>query len=101
MCTVDISIHKGEPDKTVPLPETADKVATDEAQCDDLAAYLATISPTLASAPIKAKQVCYIPQHVRFGTERGPLIGPTSMPRVWIAAGHTVSSIVPPRLIHE
>lgn len=79
----------GEPDKTVPLPDTADQVQTDEAQCDDLAAYLATVSPTLAAAPIKAKQACYIPQHVRFGTERGPLIGPTSQPGVWIAAGHT------------
>lgn len=79
----------GEPDKTVPLPDTADQVQTDEAQCDDLAAYLATVSPTLAAAPIKAKQACYIPQHVRFGTERGPLVGPTSQPGVWIAAGHT------------
>lgn len=79
----------GEPDKTVPLPDTADQVQTDEAQCDDLVAYLATVSPTLAAAPIKAKQACYIPQHVRFGTERGPLVGPTSQPGVWIAAGHT------------
>lgn len=26
---------------------------------------------------------------VRFGEERGPLIGQTSVPGVWIAAGHT------------
>lgn len=79
----------GEPDKTVPLPETADQAQTDEAQCDDLSAYLATVSRTLARAPIKAKQACYIPQHIRFGTERGPLIGPTSQKGLWIAAGHT------------
>lgn len=79
----------GEPDKSVPLPDTADQVTVDEAQCDDLTAYLATVSPQLAAAPVKARQACYMPQHVRFGTERGPLIGPTSIPRVWIAAGHT------------
>lgn len=85
----DPCANTGEPDKTVPLPETADQVQTDDAQCDDLAAYIATISPALAAAPIRAKQACYLPQHVRFGTERGPLLGPTSTPGVWIAAGHT------------
>ncbi|KUI71621.1 Putative oxidoreductase TDA3 [Cytospora mali] len=79
----------GEPDKNVPLPDTADQVQCDEAQCDDLTAYIGTISPQLASAPIKAKQACYLPRHMRFGEERGPLIGQTSTPGVWIAAGHT------------
>lgn len=80
---------KGEPDKTIPLPATADEVATDQSQCDDLIAYISTISPTLASAPIKARQACYLPQHIRFGEQRGPLIGPTSVPGLWVAAGHT------------
>lgn len=79
----------GEPDKNIPLPDTADQVQCDEAQCDDLVAYIGTISPQLAAAPIKAKQACYLPRHMRFGEERGPLIGLTSTPGVWIAAGHT------------
>ena len=79
----------GEPDKTIPLPETADQVQCDEDQCNDLISYIATVSPVLASAPVKAKQACYLPQHVRFGEERGPLIGQTSTPGLWIAAGHT------------
>ncbi|KAI7780444.1 hypothetical protein LA080_016063 [Diaporthe eres] len=79
----------GEPDKNVPLPETADQVQCDDAQCDDLAAYIATVSPQLAAAPIKARQACYLPRHMRFGDERGPLIGQTSSPGVWAAAGHT------------
>lgn len=79
----------GETDKLVPLPDTADQVQTDESQCDDLTAYLGTISSALAAARVKAKQACFIPQHIRFGTERGPLIGPTAVPGVWIAAGHT------------
>lgn len=79
----------GEPDKTIPLPETADQVQCDEAQCDDLVAYIGTISPQLAAAPVKAKQACYLPRHVRFGEERSPLIGRTQTPGLWIAAGHT------------
>ncbi|KAK2602723.1 hypothetical protein N8I77_009231 [Diaporthe amygdali] len=79
----------GEPDKNVPLPETADQVQCDEAQCDDLTAYIGTVSPALAAAPVKAKQACYLPRHMRFGDERSPLIGQTSAPGVWVAAGHT------------
>ncbi|KAL2157541.1 hypothetical protein VTH06DRAFT_5918 [Thermothelomyces fergusii] len=79
----------GEPDKAVPLPATADEVSVDRAQCDDLVAYIGTVSPALAAAPVKARQACYLPQHVRFGEQRGPLVGPTSVPGLWVAAGHT------------
>ncbi|KAL2145490.1 hypothetical protein VTI28DRAFT_7126 [Corynascus sepedonium] len=79
----------GEPDKNMPLPATADEVSVDQSQCDDLIAYIGTISPALAAAPIKARQACYLPQHIRFGEQRGPLIGPTSVPGLWVAAGHT------------
>ncbi|GKT58794.1 FAD dependent oxidoreductase [Colletotrichum tofieldiae] len=74
----------GEPDENAPLPDTADKVQVDEANCDDIISYIATVSPALAAAPIKAKQACYLPQH-----ESGPLIGATSVPGLWLAAGHT------------
>lgn len=53
----------GEPDRAVPLPDTADLVRVDEAQCDDMVSYLATVSPALAAAPVIAKQACYMPQH--------------------------------------
>ncbi len=52
-------------------------------------AYIGTVSPVLGAAPIKAKQACYIPQHIRFGRERAPLVGKTSVPGLWIASGHT------------
>ncbi|KAF5505125.1 putative oxidoreductase TDA3 [Colletotrichum siamense] len=74
----------GEPDKNVPLPDTADKVQVDEANCDDIISYIATFSPTLGAAPIKAKQACYLPQ-----VDYGPLVGPTSVPGIWVASGHT------------
>ena len=73
----------------IPLPETADLVEFDEDHCDDLAAYIGTISPVLAAAPVKTKQACYLPRHMWFGEERSPLIGETTVPGLWIAAGHT------------
>ncbi|KAI0167000.1 FAD dependent oxidoreductase [Hypoxylon sp. FL1284] len=79
----------GEPDASVPLPETADLVECDEAQCDDLVAYIGAVSPVLGAATVAAKQACYLPRHVRFGRETAPLVGPTSVARLWIAAGHT------------
>ncbi|KAK3326265.1 FAD dependent oxidoreductase [Apodospora peruviana] len=79
----------GEPDTLIPLPETSDLVQCDEDQCDDLVAYLGTISPALGSASIKAKQACYLPRHMRFGEERSPLVGPTSVSGLWVASGHT------------
>lgn len=61
----------------------------DEDQCDDLTAYMGTVSPILGSAPIKAKQACYLPRHMRFGTERDPVIGQSYVKGLWIASGHT------------
>ncbi|KAI1503534.1 FAD dependent oxidoreductase [Biscogniauxia marginata] len=79
----------GEPDFNVPLPETADLVACDESQCDDLIAYIGTVSPVLGSAPIAAKQACYMPRHMRPGQESTPIIGRTSIDGLWVASGHT------------
>ena len=79
----------GEPDRNIPLPDTADKVKFDETYCDDLLAYVATVSPALAAAPVKTKQACYLPRHMRFGEERAPLVGPTLVPGLYVASGHT------------
>ncbi|KAI1096793.1 FAD dependent oxidoreductase [Rostrohypoxylon terebratum] len=79
----------GEPDASVPLPPTADLVQCDAAQCDDLVAYIATVSPVLAAAAVAARQACYIPRHVRFGRESAPLVGAAGVAGLWIAAGHT------------
>ncbi|KAG6078076.1 hypothetical protein E4U16_001849 [Claviceps sp. LM84 group G4] len=79
----------GEPDVAIPLPDTVDEVQCDEAQCDDIISYIKILSPVLGSAPIKTKQACYLPRHMRFGQESGPLIGPTSVEGLWVAAGHT------------
>ncbi|KAI1491049.1 FAD dependent oxidoreductase [Biscogniauxia mediterranea] len=79
----------GEPDYSVPLPATADLVACDESQCDDLVAYIGTVSPVLGSAPIAAKQACYMPRHMRPGQDSIPIVGATAVTGLWVAAGHT------------
>ncbi|KAI1310116.1 FAD dependent oxidoreductase [Xylaria venustula] len=79
----------GECDPSVPLPETADLVEVDEAQCDDIAAYIGTVSTTLKAAPVIAKQACYMPRHMRPGQENTPLVGGSTIEGLWIAAGHT------------
>ncbi|KAI1117305.1 FAD dependent oxidoreductase [Nemania sp. NC0429] len=79
----------GECDPTVPLPETADLVEVDEAQCDDMVAYIGTVSTVLKSAPVKAKQACYMPRHMRPGQESTPIVGGTAVEGLWVAAGHT------------
>ena len=79
----------GETDSDVPLPPTADEVETDLSRCADIIAYIGTISPQLASAPVKARQACYLPLHKRDGEEAGPLIGPMATKGLWVAAGHS------------
>ncbi|KAH8882792.1 FAD dependent oxidoreductase [Thozetella sp. PMI_491] len=79
----------GTPDSSAPLPDTADLVQVNVDECDDMIAYIGIVSPVLGAAPIKAKQACYLPQHIRFGRESHPLVGKTSVPGLWVASGHT------------
>ncbi|KAI1215010.1 FAD dependent oxidoreductase [Annulohypoxylon truncatum] len=79
----------GEPDASAPLPETADLVQCDDAQCDDLVAYVGAVSPVLGAAGVAARQACYLPRHVRFGKESAPLVGRTAVDGLWVASGHT------------
>ncbi|KAI1819815.1 FAD dependent oxidoreductase [Xylaria intraflava] len=79
----------GECDPSVPVPESADMVEVDEAQCDDLVSYIGTVSPVLKAAPVIAKQACYMPRHTRPGQENTPLVGGTAVEGLWLAAGHT------------
>ncbi|KAF1735240.1 putative oxidoreductase TDA3 [Beauveria bassiana] len=79
----------GEPDTLVPLPDVVDDVRHDEGLCDDITAYIATFSRVLGAAPVKAKQACYLPRHMRFGQESGPLVGRTVVSGLYVASGHT------------
>ncbi|KAM3555482.1 hypothetical protein ARSEF4850_005965 [Beauveria asiatica] len=79
----------GEPDTLVPLPDVVDDVRHDEGLCDDITAYIATFSRVLGAAPVKTKQACYLPRHMRFGQESGPLVGRTVVSGLYVASGHT------------
>ncbi|KAI1340978.1 FAD dependent oxidoreductase [Xylariaceae sp. FL0016] len=79
----------GEPDHEIPLPEFADQVQVDETQCDDMVAYISTVSKVLGESKVTAKQACYMPRHMRPGQESTPMMGGTSVDGLWVAAGHT------------
>ncbi|KAF4625400.1 hypothetical protein G7Y89_g12768 [Cudoniella acicularis] len=76
----------GEGDYAVPLPKTSDLVVCDTSRCDDIHAYLSTISPTIRDSEVVAKQACYLPLVLSGG---GPIIGETGIRGLLLASGHT------------
>jgi glycine/D-amino acid oxidase-like deaminating enzyme len=76
----------GEGDTLVPLPETSKDVVVDERRCRDIVEYVGSVSDELRDGEVLVRQACYLPQ-VEVGG--GPLVGPTNVNGVWMAAGHT------------
>ncbi|KAM3080371.1 hypothetical protein ACMFMG_005329 [Clarireedia jacksonii] len=76
----------GEGDEDVPLPKSSDLVQCDESSCNDILDYIGSISDPMRNGKVLAKQACYLPL-VR--GDAGPLIGPTGVKGMWLAAGHT------------
>jgi glycine/D-amino acid oxidase-like deaminating enzyme len=76
----------GEGDSVIPLPETSDLVQIDISRCDDIVAYVSSVSDELAKGEVLVKQACYLPS---VSGANGPLIGPTSVKGLYLAAGHT------------
>ncbi|TVY82109.1 putative oxidoreductase [Lachnellula suecica] len=76
----------GETDDLTPLPATADLVACDTSRCDDISAYLSSISSVLKSSEVLTKQACYLPLVSSGG---GPIIGETGIKGLLLATGHT------------
>ncbi len=77
----------GEGDTLVPLPKTTEEVETDEVRCQDIIDYVSSISDELRDGTVTAKQACYLPNVE--GRAKGPLIGPTGIKGLLLAAGHT------------
>jgi glycine/D-amino acid oxidase-like deaminating enzyme len=82
------NIFPGEGDSIIPLPRSSDLVECDESRCDDISDYLSLISENLRNGEVVAKQACYLPL-VSSPGDRGPIIGKTGVPGLFIAAGHT------------
>ncbi|KAG9235394.1 FAD dependent oxidoreductase [Amylocarpus encephaloides] len=78
----------GEGDELIPLPASSDLVVCDESRCDDIYNYLSSISDTISNSEVTAKQACYLPL-VDSDSDRGPIIGKTGVPGIFIATGHT------------
>lgn len=77
----------GEGDTLVALPKTTADVQTDGARCQDIIDYVSSISDELRDGEVTARQACYLP-NVQ-AASGGPLIGPTKVKGVFMAAGHT------------
>jgi glycine/D-amino acid oxidase-like deaminating enzyme len=77
----------GEGDTLVPLPKSTEEVETDEVRCQDIIDYVSSISDELRDGTVTAKQACYLPNVE--GRAKGPLIGPTRIKGLLLAAGHT------------
>lgn len=77
----------GEGDTLIPLPKSTEEVETNMERCQDIIDYVSSISDELRDGTVTAKQACYLP-HVEAGTE-GPLIGPTGVKGLLLAAGHS------------
>lgn len=76
----------GEGDTLIPLPGTTDLVQVDPQRCADIIAYVSSISTELANGEVLTKQACYLPS---VSGANGPLIGPTGIEGLYLAAGHT------------
>jgi glycine/D-amino acid oxidase-like deaminating enzyme len=76
----------GEGDTLIPLPKSSDLVVCDESRCDDIYAYISSISPTLKAGHVAKKQACYLPLVESGG---GPIIGETGIKGILLASGHT------------
>ncbi|QIX01519.1 hypothetical protein AMS68_007036 [Peltaster fructicola] len=78
----------GEGDHLVPLPPTSAAVQVDEARCQDIVDYVASISDELRDGEVTARQACYLP-NVNASGSGGPLIGLTGVQGLILASGHT------------
>lgn len=74
-------------DQHQPLPRTADDIVPDFEACKNIIAHAGAIAEELRVGEVLAQQACYLPNIE--GDVPGPILGPTDVERVWIAAGHS------------
>ncbi|KAI9776541.1 MAG: hypothetical protein M1839_009522 [Geoglossum umbratile] len=78
----------GHGDYNVPLPPAADEVEVSAQHCQELIDAVASISDDLRDGTVTAKRACYLPT-VLPGLSGGPLLGPTGVEGLLLAAGHS------------
>lgn len=77
----------GEGDTLIPLPKSTEEVEIDMERCQDIIDHVSSISDELRDGIVTAKQACYLPTVE--GGSQGPLIGPTRIKGLLLAAGHS------------
>lgn len=78
----------GPSDDDVPLPETSDLVQVDQEVCDTIYNDISSISDQIRDGEVLIKQACYRPIVQGRSRDIGPLVGPTGIQSLWLAAGH-------------
>ena len=78
----------GHGDYNVPLPPAADEVQVSAQHCQELIDAAASISNDLRDGTVTSKRACYLPT-VLPGLPGGPLLGPTGVEGLLLAAGHS------------
>ena len=78
----------GPSDDNVPLPGSSDLVEYSEEVCDSIYEDISSISSELRDGEVLIKQACYRPIVVGRQRDIGPLVGPTGIQSLWLAAGH-------------
>ncbi|RKL45824.1 hypothetical protein BFJ72_g3369 [Fusarium proliferatum] len=69
------------------IPETAEEVLPDGETCDNILSHVGAISDELWTSEVLSRQACYLPNVE--GDVPGPILGSTSVKRLWIASGHS------------
>lgn len=78
----------GPSDDDVPLPETSDLVHVNQEVCDTIYKDISSISHEIREGEVLVKQACYRPIVQGRKRDIGPLVGPTGIRSLWLAAGH-------------
>lgn len=78
----------GPSDEDIPLPETSDLVQVNQEVCDTIYNDISSISNEIRDGEVLIKQACYRPIVQGRSRDIGPLVGPTGIQSLWLAAGH-------------
>jgi glycine/D-amino acid oxidase-like deaminating enzyme len=77
----------GAGDNASPLPATTDDVEISKETCQSLIDAISGISKVLSDGTVTSRRACYLPT-VDLGGSGGPLVGPTGVSGLLMAAGH-------------
>jgi glycine/D-amino acid oxidase-like deaminating enzyme len=83
----------GQGDVDVPLPPATDPVDISLQSCQEIIDAAVSVSDELRDGHVMGKRACYLPT-VDLGGSGGPLIGPTEVEGLILAAGHSCWGIL-------